>query len=62
MGKMGAFIGVFLFPIFMHWRGLFAAEAAAALASIVGLLITVWLLPETKCRSLEELSQGATAR
>ena len=58
MGKIGAFIGVFLFPIFLHWHGLLAAEAAAALASILGLVITLAMLPETKCVSLEELSQA----
>ncbi|MBV8146307.1 MAG: MFS transporter [Gammaproteobacteria bacterium] len=60
-GKIGAFVGVFLFPIFMHWRGLVAAEAAAAMASILGLAITLWLLPETRCVSLEELSKPAAA-
>ena len=34
-----------------------AAEGAAALASILGLAVTVTLLPETKGKSLEELSQ-----
>lgn len=56
-----AFIGVFLFPIFLHWRALLAAEAAAALASVLGLVITLVLLPETKGRSLEELSQVTIA-
>jgi MFS transporter, PHS family, inorganic phosphate transporter len=60
-GKLGAFIGVFIFPILMHWRGLVAAEAAAALASILGLAITVGFLPETRGKSLEELSQVATS-
>ncbi len=55
-GKLGGFIGVFLFPIFLHWRGLFAAELAAAVVSILGLLVTILMLPETKGRSLEELN------
>ena len=59
-GKLGAFAGVFLFPIFLHWRGLVAAEAAAALASILGLAITILFLPETRCKSLEELSEATT--
>ncbi len=58
-GKLGAFVGVFLFPIFMAWNGLIAAEAAAAVASVLGLLVTLWMLPETKGLSLEELSQPA---
>jgi MFS transporter, PHS family, inorganic phosphate transporter len=28
-GKLGAFVGVFLFPIFPAWRGMLAAELAA---------------------------------
>ena len=56
MGKLGGFLGVFLFPYLMHWKGLFAAESGAAIASILGLLFTVFTLPETKGKSLEELS------
>lgn len=56
MGKMGGFLGVFLFPYLLKWRGLPAAELAAAAASIVGLVATILLLPETKGKSLEELS------
>jgi len=55
-GKIGGFIGVFLFPIFMAWHGLLAAEMAAAIASVLGLVITLTMLPETKGKSLEELS------
>jgi PHS family inorganic phosphate transporter-like MFS transporter len=57
MGKIGGFIGVFTFPFFMQWRGLPAAEGAAAIVSVLGLLVTVFLLPETKGKSLEELSE-----
>ena len=56
LGKVGGFFGVFLFPYLMHWRGLPAAEIAAAVASVAGLVVTIWTLPETKGRSLEELS------
>jgi PHS family inorganic phosphate transporter-like MFS transporter len=56
MGKMGGFLGVFTFPFFMHWRGLMAAEGAAAIVSLLGLTLTIFLLPETKGKSLEELS------
>jgi PHS family inorganic phosphate transporter-like MFS transporter len=56
MGKMGGFLGVFLFPYLLKWRGLTAAELAAAAASLIGLVATLMLLPETKGRSLEELS------
>ena len=57
MGKIGGFLGVFTFPFFMHWHGLPAAEGAAALVSIAGLIVTIFLLPETKGKSLEELSE-----
>ena len=55
-GKIGGFIGVFMFPILMAWNGLMAAEAAAAIASVLGLIVTLTMLPETKGKSLEELS------
>ncbi len=60
MGKMGGFLGVFLFPYLMQWRGLAAAELAASAASAIGLVATVCLLPETKGKSLEELSGETT--
>jgi len=56
-GKIGGFIGVFLFPILLSWNGLFGAEMAAAIVSVLGILVTVFMLPETKGKSLEELSQ-----
>jgi MFS transporter, PHS family, inorganic phosphate transporter len=59
MGKLGGFLGVFLFPFLMHWKGLFGAESAAAIASLLGLGVTLWLLPETKGRSLEEIEAEA---
>lgn len=55
IGKLGGFLGVFLFPFLMQWKGLLAAESAAALASIVGLIVTSVLLPETKGKSLEAI-------
>ena len=56
LGKVGGFFGVFLFPYLMHWKGLPAAESAAVIASAAGLLVTALMLPETKGKSLEELS------
>jgi MFS transporter, PHS family, inorganic phosphate transporter len=61
-GKLGGFIGVFLFPVLMAWHGLLSAELAAALVSVLGLGVTLWMLPETKGRSLEELSPAEVAR
>lgn len=56
MGKVGGFVGVFTFPFLMKWHGLPAAESCAAIVSLVGLIATIFLLPETKGKSLEELS------
>jgi len=56
MGKIGGFVGVFTFPFLMHWHGLLSAESGAAIVSACGLAATLLLLPETKGKSLEELS------
>jgi MFS transporter, PHS family, inorganic phosphate transporter len=58
-GKFGGFAGVFLFPVLMSWHGLLTAELAAAAVSMLGLLVTLTMLPETKVRSLEELNPPA---
>jgi MFS family permease len=55
MGKLGGFLGVFVFPYLMHWRGLMGAESAAAIASVLGLVVTVTMLPEPMGKSLEEI-------
>jgi MFS transporter, PHS family, inorganic phosphate transporter len=55
-GKVGGFVGVFLFPILMSWRGLVGAEAAAAIVSVLGIAVTLGMLPETMGKSLEELN------
>ncbi len=55
MGKLGGFLGVFLFPFLLNWKGLLGAESAAAIASILGLLVTLTMLPETKGKSLEAI-------
>ncbi len=62
LGKIGAFVGVFLFPFFMHWHGLMAAEIAAAIVSVLGLVVTWAMLPETKGRSLEEVTGENTSQ
>lgn len=56
LGKLGGFLGVFTFPFLMRWHGLLAAESGAAIVSLLGLVTTLALLPETKGKSLEELS------
>ncbi len=61
-GKIGGFAGVFLFPVLLHWNGLFAAELAAAIVSLLGLAVTLAMLPETKGLSLEELNPFESRR
>ena len=60
MGKFGGFLGVFTFPFFMRSHGLPVAEGVAAAVCILGLVCTVFLLPETKGKSLEELSDWSS--
>jgi PHS family inorganic phosphate transporter-like MFS transporter len=60
MGKFGGFLGVFTFPFFMRSHGLPVAEGVAAAVCILGLVCTVFLLPETKGKSLEELSEWSS--
>jgi PHS family inorganic phosphate transporter-like MFS transporter len=55
MGKLGGFLGVFLFPFLMHSNGLRGAESAAAAASAIGIVVTLAMLPETKGQSLEAI-------
>jgi MFS family permease len=55
-GKIGGFIGVFTFPFLTAWHGLTAAELAAAFVSLLGILVTWGMLPETKGKSLEEVT------
>ncbi|HEX5283248.1 MAG TPA: MFS transporter [Bryocella sp.] len=61
MGKLGGFLGVFLFPFLMHWKGLSGAETAAAAASLIGFFVTARMLPETKGKSLEEIESETMA-
>jgi MFS transporter, PHS family, inorganic phosphate transporter len=57
VGKLGAFIGVFLFPLLSSSLGLRAALLLTATVSVAGLLLTL-VLPEPAGRSLEEISSG----
>jgi MFS transporter, PHS family, inorganic phosphate transporter len=59
-GKMGAFLGAFLFPDFLASSlGLRGAEIIAGIVAAAGLMLTLLLLPEPKGKSLEELSEAA---
>jgi MFS transporter, PHS family, inorganic phosphate transporter len=55
VGKLGAFVGVFLVPALQDRLGLRPMLAMAALAAVAGLFLTR-LLPEAARRSLEEVS------
>jgi MFS family permease len=61
IAKLGAFIGVYLFPIFKQDFGLRGSMLIAGAASIAGMLLT-FVLPETAGRSLEELSDRDPGR
>ncbi|MBO0866325.1 MAG: MFS transporter, partial [Mycobacterium sp.] len=62
-GKLGAFIGAFLFPVFLgSAMGIRGALVIAGLVAIAGMVATMALLPEPKGRSLEELEDEAHER
>jgi MFS family permease len=61
-GKLGAFAGAYLFPDMLASSiGLRGAEVVAGAVCVVGLGLSVWLLPEPKGLSLEQLEQNAYA-
>ena len=62
LGKVGAFIGAFAFPYLLLNFHLQGAMAAAAIVSLVGLLLTIFTLPEPNQRSLEEISDKHAVR
>jgi MFS family permease len=55
VGKFGAFLGVFLFPVLQDSLGLRGTLLLTAVASVAGALLTR-LLPEPAGRSLDEIS------
>jgi MFS family permease len=55
VGKLGAFIGVFLFPVLQHSLGLRGTLLLTAGISALGALLTL-ILPEPAGRTLEEIS------
>jgi len=61
-GKLGAFAGAFLFPdMLASSMGIRGAEIVAGVVAVAGLLLTLFLLPEPKGRSLEDLAEEARA-
>lgn len=59
-GKLGAFIGALLFPIVLIEFKLPGVMLIAGIVSVLGLVLTLLTLPETKGRSLEEISEEHT--
>ena len=59
LGKMGGFAGVYLFTDMLASWGIRGAEGVASGVALVGLVVTMLLLPETNGKSLEELSEQA---
>jgi MFS transporter, PHS family, inorganic phosphate transporter len=60
IGKFGAFVGVFLFPVLQDSLGLRGTLLLTAGVSVLGALLTL-VLPEPAGRSLEEISAEHTA-
>jgi MFS family permease len=56
LGKCGAFLGAFIFPYLLNTFHLSGAMGFASIVSSLGLLLSLFLLPEPKQRSLEEIS------
>jgi MFS transporter, PHS family, inorganic phosphate transporter len=56
LGKCGAFLGAFIFPYLLNTFHLSGAMGFASIVSALGLLLSLFLLPEPKQRSLEEIS------
>ena len=57
VGKLGAFIGVFLFPLLQTSLGLRGTLLLTAGVSVLGLALTL-VLPEPAGRSLDEITAG----
>ncbi|MEO6890135.1 MAG: MFS transporter [Ktedonobacteraceae bacterium] len=60
LGKVGAFIGAFAFPYLLTTYHLPGVMAVAAIVSLLGLLLTIFTLPEPNQRTLEEISDEHT--
>jgi MFS transporter, PHS family, inorganic phosphate transporter len=57
IGKLGAFIGVFLFPLLNDWFGLRGTLLLTAGVAVAGFALTL-VLPEPAGRSLEDMPLG----
>jgi MFS family permease len=61
-GKIGAFAGTYALTSLLPAIGLARTSALVAVAAVLGLLVTVTLLPEPRGVSLEELADGPAVR
>jgi PHS family inorganic phosphate transporter-like MFS transporter len=61
IGKLGAFIGVFLFPLLQTSLGLRGTLLLTAGVSVLGLVLTL-VLPEPAGRSLDDIAAGSPRR
>jgi MFS transporter, PHS family, inorganic phosphate transporter len=61
IGKLGAFIGVFLFPLLNDWFGLRGTLLLTAGVAVLGFALTL-VLPEPAGRSLEDMPTSTRAR
>jgi PHS family inorganic phosphate transporter-like MFS transporter len=61
-GKLGAFLGAFLFPDFLaSSMGVRGAEITAGVVALAGMVLTIATLPEPNGKTLEQLSDEALA-
>jgi PHS family inorganic phosphate transporter-like MFS transporter len=61
-GKLGAFLGAFLFPDFLNSSlGIRGAEIIAGIVALAGMLLTIATLPEPRGKTLEQLEDEALA-
>jgi hypothetical protein len=58
IGKLGAFVGVFLVPVLQDHIGLRGLLAVAGVSALLGIAVTT-LLPEPAGRTLEDVSAGS---
>ncbi len=56
LGKLGAFLGAFAFPYMLATIHLPGAMAVCVITSLLGLLLTLFTLPEPNQRSLEDIA------
>ena len=61
MSRIGAILGVVVFPVMVESLGFSKATFLFAGTAVFGLIMSLWLAPETKGKSLEELESLANS-